>query len=151
MITGPSATGLPGSSDLLYCIGATIVFTPQGDGSYWESGITYVLRFAAARMGLLVAACKVCCLTMEQKIGMLCLSLALLGCGHIAAMHCFGQVLGDPELEKRTDQNEDYLAHYVEMDGRGIALCRALPSFPKDEFFAVHCKGIEMIKMEVGT
>ena len=78
IITGPSATGPAGSWDLLYYIAATIVFTPQGDGSYSENGITYVLRFAAAQMGLLVAAYRVCCLTLEQKIGMLCLSLCCL-------------------------------------------------------------------------
>ena len=74
--------------------------------------------------------------------------VVLLGCGHKAAMNCLGQVLGHPKLEKRTDQHEDFLAGYVEMDGRAIALCSTLQSLPKDQFFPVHCKDIEVIKMD---
>ena len=78
MVTGPSATGLAGTWDVPYCIGAPMIITPQGDGSYWENGKTYVLRFAAAQMGLLVAAYKVCCFIMEQKMRTWCLSLCRL-------------------------------------------------------------------------
>ena len=63
-------------------------------------------------------------------------------------MHCLGQVLGNPELEESANQHEDYLARYVVMDGRGIAMSTAFPSFAKDGFVAVHCKDIEVMKMD---
>ena len=44
--------------------------------------------------------------------------------------------------------HEDYLARYVEMDGRGIAMSTAFPSFAKDGFVAVQCKDIEVMNMD---
>ena len=77
------------------------------------------------------------------------LSIAVsLGCRHEVAMHCLGQVLGNPEMEKRANQHEDYLARYVEMDGRGIEMSTAFPSFAKDGFVAVQCKDIEVTNMD---
>ena len=141
MVTGPSATGLAGTWDVPYCIGERKIITPQGDGSYWENGKTYVLRFAAAQMGLLVAAHKVCCFIMEQKMGMCCLSLCRLAVDTKLLCHCLEQVLGNPEMEQGANQHEDYLARYMEMDGRGIAMSTAFPSFAKEGFVAGPVQG----------
>ena len=44
--------------------------------------------------------------------------------------------------------HEDYLARYVEMDGRGIAMSTAFPSFAKDGSVAVQCKDIEVMNID---
>ena len=59
LVAGPSAAGLGEAWGVPYCLGAPMIIKPQGDGSYWENGKTYVLRFAAAQTGLLLPAHEV--------------------------------------------------------------------------------------------
>ena len=61
------------------------------------------------------------------------------------------QVLGRDNREVLRNPHEDYLARYVEMDGKGIVMSTQLPSFTVDGFVAVHCKDLEVVSIDYRT